>query len=98
MVHEKNQNCVFVLHAAVLLRHYAHGRDERGQSTMPWKDDPITDAIRSAPDGKESALVIDESWMMQSLAAIISIKVGQRTIGKTVVRYAPVIGAIGVGG
>ena len=36
--------------------------------------------------------------MMQSLAAKISIKVGQRAIGKTVARYAPVIGAIGVGG
>lgn len=36
--------------------------------------------------------------MMQSLVAKISIKVGQRTIGKTVARYAPVIGAIGVGG
>jgi len=36
--------------------------------------------------------------MMQSLVAKISIKVGQRTIGKAVARYAPVIGAIGVGG
>jgi hypothetical protein len=36
--------------------------------------------------------------MMQSLVAKISITVGQRTIGKTVARYAPVIGAIGVGG
>jgi hypothetical protein len=36
--------------------------------------------------------------MMQALVAKISIKVGQRAIGKTVARYAPVIGAIGVGG
>jgi hypothetical protein len=36
--------------------------------------------------------------MMQSLVAKISIKVGQRAIGKTVARYAPVLGAIGVGG
>ena len=36
--------------------------------------------------------------MMQSVVSKISIKVGQRTIGKTVARYAPVIGAIGVGG
>jgi hypothetical protein len=36
--------------------------------------------------------------MMQSLVAKINIKVGQRAIGKTVARYAPVIGAIGVGG
>ena len=36
--------------------------------------------------------------MMQSLAAKISVKVGQRAIGKTVARFAPVIGAIGVGG
>jgi hypothetical protein len=36
--------------------------------------------------------------MMQSLVAKISIIVGQRAIGKTVARYAPVIGAIGVGG
>ena len=36
--------------------------------------------------------------MMQSLVAKISIKVGQRAIGKTVARYAPVIGALGVGG
>ena len=36
--------------------------------------------------------------MMQGMVAKISINVGQRTIGKTVARYAPVIGAIGVGG
>ena len=36
--------------------------------------------------------------MMQSLVAKISINIGRRTIGKTVARYAPVIGAIGVGG
>jgi hypothetical protein len=36
--------------------------------------------------------------MMQGLVAKISVTVGQRAIGKTVARYAPVIGAIGVGG
>ena len=36
--------------------------------------------------------------MMQALVGKISIAVGQRTIGKTVARFAPVIGAIGVGG
>ncbi len=36
--------------------------------------------------------------MMQALIGKISIAVGQRTIGKTVARFAPVVGAIGVGG
>lgn len=36
--------------------------------------------------------------MMQGMVAKISTNIGKRTIGKTVARYAPVIGAIGVGG
>jgi hypothetical protein len=36
--------------------------------------------------------------MMQGLVVKISVTVGQRAIGKTVARFAPVIGAIGVGG
>jgi len=35
--------------------------------------------------------------MMQSLVAMIGVKVGQRTLGKAVARYAPVVGAMGVG-
>jgi hypothetical protein len=35
--------------------------------------------------------------MMQSLVALIGVKVGQRTLGKAVARYAPVVGAMGVG-
>jgi hypothetical protein len=35
--------------------------------------------------------------MMRSLTSKIGIKVGQRTFGKAVARYAPLLGAIGVG-
>lgn len=35
--------------------------------------------------------------MMRSLVSKIGIKVGQRTFGKAVARYAPVVGAVGVG-
>jgi hypothetical protein len=35
--------------------------------------------------------------MMRSLVSKIGIKVGERTFGKAVARYAPVVGAVGVG-
>ena len=35
--------------------------------------------------------------MMRSLATKIGIKVGQRSVGKAVARYAPLVGALGVG-
>ena len=36
--------------------------------------------------------------MMQGLVAQIGIQLGQRTVGKTVARFAPVVGALGVAG
>lgn len=35
--------------------------------------------------------------MMKSLVSKIGVKVGQRTLGKAVARYAPLVGAVGVG-
>jgi len=35
--------------------------------------------------------------MMKSLVSKIGVKVGQRTVGKAVARYAPLVGALGVG-
>src|SRR5450830_1923301 len=35
--------------------------------------------------------------MMRSLVSKIGIKVGERTFGKAIARYAPVVGAVGVG-
>ncbi|MDD2882643.1 MAG: hypothetical protein PHQ58_19655 [Rhodoferax sp.] len=35
--------------------------------------------------------------MMRSLATKIGIKVGQRSVGKAIARYAPLVGAMGVG-
>ena len=35
--------------------------------------------------------------MMRSLATKIGIKVGQRSVGKAIARYAPLVGALGVG-
>lgn len=35
--------------------------------------------------------------MMRSLVSKIGVKVGERTFGKAVARYAPVVGAVGVG-
>jgi hypothetical protein len=35
--------------------------------------------------------------MMRSLATKIGIKVGQRSFGKAIARYAPLVGALGVG-
>jgi hypothetical protein len=35
--------------------------------------------------------------MMRNLAAKIGIQVGQRSVGKAIARYAPLVGALGVG-
>jgi hypothetical protein len=35
--------------------------------------------------------------MMRSLVSKIGVQVGERTFGKAIARYAPVVGAVGVG-
>lgn len=48
------------IESADLLGHYVQGRDDKGQSTMLWKDGPISESFRAASEGKETVLVIDE--------------------------------------